>query len=124
LTKVNETQLRLKGLGDRVSTASFDEAKAYWSGKAYIPWKNFFALTGTIPIDSAGESIITLKLLLRDIGFEDIELSPAYDQRTREAITRVQIKHNLPVDGVVGSMTKIALYNEKGLPEIPHLARP
>lgn len=125
LTKIVGEKLILKGPKDNdVITASRYEAGRYWSGMAYIPWKNFFALTGTIPIDSARESIITLKLLLRDIGFKGIELNPVYDQNTREAIASVQIRHALPVDGIVGSMTKIALYNEKGLPEIPHLNRP
>ncbi len=34
------------------------------------------ALTGTIPIDSPKDSITTLKMLLRDIGFKEIEINP------------------------------------------------
>ena len=93
----------------------------FWSGAAFIPWKNAFAFTGTIPVDSPGDSIITLKLLLKDIGFDEIEINPQYDGKTQEAVKRVQAKHGIPVDGVVGSMTKIALHNEKKSLNIPNL---
>ncbi len=100
------------------------ELRTHWSGVAYIPWKNYFALTGTIPGNAKGESIITLKLLLKDLGFSDIELSPEYDEETRKAITKFQVAYDLPVDGVVGSMTKIALYNQKKSLKLPHLGGP
>jgi len=118
-------KLKFKGDGKGgVITALPHEVRDYWTGMAYIPWKNFFALTGTIPFDAPGESVITLKLLLKDIGFENIELSPQFDETTRLAIEGIQLKHDLPVDGVVGSMTKIALYNEKKSLKIPHLDEP
>jgi general secretion pathway protein A len=92
-----------------------------WSGPAYVLWKNFFAISGRIPGGAPGESIITLKLLLRDLGYDGVDLGPAYDDNTRRAVMDVQVSGNLPVDGVVGPLTKIALYNRKpGLP-IPKL---
>ncbi len=95
------------------------ELESYWSGTAYIPWKNFLSITGTVPIDSPKNSILTLKKLLRDIGFKKVELTPFYDDQTREAVKKIQRKYGLNVDGAVGSTTKIALYNEK-----KHLKRP
>jgi murein L,D-transpeptidase YcbB/YkuD len=50
---------------------------------------------------------------LRDIGFKKVELTPVYDDPTREAVEKIQRKYGLRVDGAVGSTTKIALYNEK-----------
>lgn len=101
--------------GDRGASLPF------WSGAAYIPWRNFFSITGEFPGHTPSESLISLKLLLKDIGFSGIDLSPRYDEATRNAVAQVQRKHNLPVDGVVGSMTKIALYNEIDSLNIPHL---
>ncbi len=93
----------------------------FWTGDAFILWKNFFSINGEIPRATNDESLITLKLLLRDIGYEGIELVPQYDATTRMAVMDIQQKHDLPVDGVVGPMTKIALYNEKRKIGIPFL---
>ena len=51
-------------------------------------------------------------MLLRDIGFSSIEVNADYDENTREAIKRLQEKNGLKVDGLVGGLTKIVLYNE------------
>jgi hypothetical protein len=99
------------------------DLESYWSGVAYIPWKNFLSLTGTIPLDSPKDSIITLKMLLRDIGFNTVEINPFYDENTRLAVKNIQGKYGIHVDGVVGSTTKIALYNEKKFKGIPHISQ-
>jgi general secretion pathway protein A len=106
---------------NRKLRATRDEIGAYWTGDAYIPWKNFFSINAEIPGDPPGESLITLKLMLRDIGYKDIDATPRYDPSTRAAVRDVQLRNGLPVDGIVGSMTKIALYNEKEGLGIPHL---
>lgn len=125
LFKNEGEKLSLKNTRDNdVIISSPHELRTHWSGIAYIPWKNYFALTGTIPRDATGESILTLKLLLKEIGFSDIELSPEYDEETRKAITKFQAAYDLPVDGVVGPMTKIALYNQKRSLKLPHLGDP
>ena len=99
------------------------DLESYWLGEAYIPWKNFLSLKGTIPLDSPKDSIITLKMLLRDIGFNAVEISPFYDENTRQAVKHIQGKYGIHMDGVVGSTTKIALYNEKKFKGIPHISR-
>jgi hypothetical protein len=98
------------------------DLEPYWLGVAYIPWKNFLSLKGTIPLDYPRDSIITLKMLLRDIGFNTVELSPFYDENTRQAVKDIQGKYGIHTDGVVGSTTKIALYNEKKFKGIPHIS--
>ncbi|MGB6011601.1 MAG: AAA family ATPase [Desulfobacterales bacterium] len=122
LTKVDPGKITLRGGKEDISldlTAA--ELEAHWSGVAYIPWKNFLSLKGTIPLDSPNESIITLKMLLRDIGFKDVEISPSYDDKTQQAVKKIQRKYGLHVDGAVGSTTKIALYNEKYFSQLPHI---
>jgi len=122
LTKVGPGKITLRGGREDISldlTAA--ELEAHWSGVAFIPWRNFLSLKGTIPLDSPNESIITLKMLLRDIGFKDVEISPFYDDNTQQAVKKIQRKYGLHVDGAVGSTTKIALYNEKYFSELPHI---
>jgi len=116
----NKITLR-NGVEDSVMAVEPDDLESCWSGVAYIPWKNFFSLTGTIPLDAPGDTIITLKMLLRDIGYNEIEISPVYDEDTQQAIKNIQKKHGIGVDGIVGSSTKIVLYNEKKSLEIPHI---
>jgi len=79
---------------------------------------------GIIPGDIREEAVITLKRLLRDIGYNDIDISPEYDGNTRNVITQIQRKYGLEMDGVVGSLTKIALYKEKRSLGIPSLDKP
>ena len=60
-------------------------------------------------------------MLMQDIGFKDIEISPFYDEQTEEAVKKIQKKYGISVDGLVGSTTKIVLYNEKNFADLPHI---
>jgi len=106
---------------NKVVVADADQVNLYWSGNAYLPWKNFLSIWGTIPRQSNADSIITLKLLLHELGFSDVQINDRYDNWTRQAIEEVQAKYGIPVDGFVGPLTKMILYQEKETFEIPHL---
>jgi general secretion pathway protein A len=123
LIKTDAQQIILRG-GKQDMTIELTpaELESHWSGTAYIPWKNFSSITGTIPIDASKDSILTLKKLLRDIGFKKVDLTPVYDNPTREAVEKIQRKYGLRVDGAVGSTTKIALYNEIKSLKRPYIA--
>lgn len=92
-----------------------------WSGDAYIFWKNFLNCEGTLPKAATRESVITLKMLLQDIGFQNMTISPHYDQAMQDAVEAVQKRNGIMVDGIVGPITKIVLYNEKKGLRIPHI---
>jgi general secretion pathway protein A len=122
LVKIDTQKVTLRGGKQDISIElSPVELESYWSGEAYVPWKNFLSLTGTIPIDCPKDSITTLKMLLRDIGFKEVEINPFYDDKTRQAVKEIQKKYGLYIDGTVGSTTKIALYNEKKVFKQPHI---
>jgi len=122
LIKVDTQKITLRGGKQDISIElSPVELESYWSGVAYIPWKNFLSLKGTIPIDCPKDSITTLKMLLRDIGFKEIEINPFYDDKTRQAVKEIQKRYGLHIDGMVGSTTKIALFNEKKAFKQPHI---
>lgn len=107
--------------GDNAIEVEQNILASYWSGLAYIPWKNFLSLNGTIPLNSSKDTIITLKMLMYDIGFNNLKISPFYDESIQNAIREIQKKHGIQVDGIVGSTTKIVLYNEKNDFKIPHI---
>jgi len=122
LIKIDTQKVTLRGGKQDISMELAPaELESYWSGKAYVPWKNFLSLKGTIPMDCPQNSITTLKMLLRDIGFKEIEINPLYDDKTRQAVKEIQKKYGLYVDGTVGSTTKIALYNEKKAFKRPYI---
>jgi general secretion pathway protein A len=97
--------------------------KPYCPGDVYIPWKNFFAYKGTIPLTASQDSVIKLKMHLQDIGFNRIEINPVYDDYAKQAVKQVQKKNGLRPDGIVGPLTKIVLYNEKKSLNIPQITR-
>ena len=84
----------------------------FWSGEAYIVWKNFLELDGIITESSEGEAVKNLKMLLLDLSYTVDISSSRYDVDTKRFIENIQRKNGLEVDGKVGPFTKIALYNE------------
>jgi general secretion pathway protein A len=124
LIKIEGHKLYLgSALGNRLIETDTNEIKFFWSGVAYLPWKNFLSIWGTIPMRSSKDSIITLKLLLHEIGFGNFEMNEEYDSWTRNIIKEIQAKYGIPVDGFVGPLTKIILYREKKSFEMPYLTR-
>jgi len=99
----------------------WNQVALYWTRTAYILWKNLRGLIGVIPVDAPEASVTTLKMILRDIGYRDMPITPAFDDATRTAVKEVQARHGLRVDGIVGPLTLITLYNEMRPSEIPHL---
>ena len=95
--------------------------EAVWGGLAVVPWKNYLGYRGIIPGGAPRPSVVVLKQLLWELGHSHLTINDHYDDQTRNVVREIQAKHGLVVDGLVGDLTKIVLYNEKeGLP-IPHL---
>jgi general secretion pathway protein A len=93
-----------------------------WNGVAHVFWKNYYNYTGVIPISSPGEVILSLKMHLKSMGFPIEAMTAAYDTTTRLAVEAIQARNGLNVDGLVGPMTKIVLYNEDPSLNSPRLA--
>ena len=122
LTGLSESEMLLTG-GDKGESIRVkpEEVKPYWSGDVYIIWKDFLNCTGDIPLDAPKESVFTLKMLLRDIGYNHITLDQEYDETTMETIKEIQQTSGIEVDGIVGARTKIVIYNRKKELNIPHI---
>ena len=108
---------------NKVIETNEDEVNSYWSGVAYLPWKNFLSISGTLPTRTNKDSIITLKMLLLELGYQNVELNADYDTRTRNAVKEIQNKYGILADGFVGPLTKIILYKYKGSFEMPRLSK-
>ena len=124
LSKIDGDKLFLgSAVQKRMVETDINEINFSWSGIAYLPWKNFLSIWGTIPTRASKDSIITLKLLLNDLGFDNVAMNEEYDRWTRSAVEKVQAKYGIPVDGYVGPLTKIILYREKNTFDMPHLTQ-
>ena len=108
---------------NKVIETNEDEINLYWSGVVYLPWKNFFSISGTLPTRTSKDSIITLKVLLHELGYHNVDLNDDYDIRTRNAIEEIQTQYGLLADGNVDTLTKIILYKSKGSFEMPRLSK-
>lgn len=98
-----------------------EEMALYWTGMAYVPWKDHLPATTVISHYSSDDAIIALKLLLQDIGFEMAAIDADYDASVEDAVKTVQRNNRIETDGIVGPLTKIVLFNEKKVLRIPHL---
>ena len=108
---------------DAHAQASAIELKGLWGGMAVVPWKNYLGYRGVIPDGAPRASVVVLKQLLWELGHSQLVINDHYYALTRNVVREIQAKNGLVVDGLVGDLTKIVLYNEKqGLP-IPHLQR-
>ncbi|MDJ0782059.1 MAG: AAA family ATPase [Desulfosarcinaceae bacterium] len=115
LVAISDNRATLRGGGAEAPwevEVTIPELMAQLSGPIHLFWKDFLSDPGTIPVSSAPETVIALKLLLRDMGHTEIVIAPVYDELTEQVVRQVQLKYGLKVDGLVGPMTKICLYND------------
>ncbi len=102
----------IEGEQNQIISVDRDIFLQYWSGEAYIFWKNFKNLNGLLSQRSSGQDVRTLKKLLQQLGYSDVNVTDTYDNDTMQIIKAIQTKYDLHIDGMVGPFTKIALYNE------------
>lgn len=122
LTGLDEDLLSLVSGEDELKT-THEVINRFWNKTAHIPWKNFYNYQELIHVTSPRNAILTLKMHLKEIGFDHIEINSVYDTPTSQAVGIVQQRNGLKMDGYVGPLTQIAMYNEKKTLEIPHLTR-
>lgn len=110
--------------GESIIRVTKSQLLARWNGMAYVLWKDHLVIRDIIPLSYNGDSVITLKLLLHNIGYKQISIDRVFDADTREAVQAIQDKYGILPDGIVGPMTKIVLYNELDTFKTPRLTDP
>ena len=99
----------------------FDSIRPYLQGSAYVYWNNAIGFDMIISYGADSRAILILKNLLRKIGYDQIPKSPDFDLATQAAVLDFQARHNLNVDGLVGTLTKIKLIKEARTITVPAL---
>ncbi len=109
------------GTGAKEFKVTVRELSALVPKDAYIAYRERLGYSGIISRLSPRTAKINLKLLLGELGFPGIEITPDYDGPVQRAIKKVQAANGLTVDGLAGPITKIVLYNKKPSSSTPHL---
>ena len=107
---------------DRILMVDKNSILKYWSGEVYVVWKNFNKLQGLIIPESRGDDVKTLKNILQQLGYRQLEMTDLYDEESVEVVKHLQKKNGVKIDGKIGPITKIILYNESRSFAKPSLA--
>ena len=99
----------------------FNAIQPYLQGSAYIYWNNALGFDMIINYGADQRAILVLKNLLRKVGYDQIPKSSDFDPATQAAVLDFQARHNLKVDGLVGTLTKIKLLQEARTVDVPEL---
>ncbi len=114
LERIHEDQAIFRAQGiEAAVTIPYDALSAQFKGTVFLAWKNHLGFEGTLPFSYPKGSVIMLKMMLRDIGYAEVELTPEFDKQTQAIIKDIQQRNGITADGFVGPLTKIVLYKEK-----------
>jgi general secretion pathway protein A len=106
---------------DSIIVIEIDGLRDFLEGSAYILWRNILGYDAIISGGANPDSILKVKELLVQIGYNDVAPTPIYDLPMRESILDFQVRHQLKADGLVGPLTKILLIREAGTIDVPLL---
>ncbi len=93
----------------------------WWNGRAHVLWRDVGRLERNIGQGSGGPAVRKLQEMLRELGAYDGAPSGRFDEATEGAVRSFQESRSVAVDGVVGPITQILLYNSLGRFERPTL---
>jgi general secretion pathway protein A len=110
LVGMEEEQIKIEPpLGGRRSLA-FSEVEKYWSGHAFLLWKDSLNLLAKVSRGARGESVKRFQDLLREIGVYRHPLTGIYNNDTLSAVKEFQSSKGIQEDGIVGRRTLMHLY--------------
>ena len=103
--------------------SSFSEAdlKRFWSGRVYVPWKDFDQLAQAAAPGARREEVLRLQNLLATEKVYRSTPTGVYDEGTVNAIKEFQQSRGIPVNGRAEGTTLLLLYREAGRYDMPRL---
>jgi hypothetical protein len=97
------------------------EMERYWSGQAFLLWKDSLDLLAKIWPGSKGGASRQLQELLREAGAYRKPLTGIYDGDTFSAVREFQSSRGIKVDGIAGGQTLMLLYGSIDRFQVPRL---
>lgn len=112
----------IAGIGDGLPLrVPFARLGDHWGGDAWVAWREFEELPEILRPPLSGAPVIWLQKALGRMGFYDGALTGELDPATIEGVRDLQANLQIKVDGTVGRVTKLRLYERLGLYAVPRL---
>jgi hypothetical protein len=122
LTGLEAGDALITGMGDGPPLrVPFDQVAEHWGGDAWLVWRDFEGLPEILRPPLRGAPVIWLQQALGRMGFYDGPLTGEFDAATITGVRDLQLSLQIQVDGTVGRVTKIRLYEKLGLHAVPRL---
>ena len=124
MTGLGYSEARLSA-GNREATVDLSELTHYWFGDHLLLWRPALAGTRAVSPGMRGAEVVWLRESLARARGEELtgEVSPVYDAQLEAEVRRYQRERMLTVDGIVGSMTQLALSADLDPPGEPTLRK-
>lgn len=121
LTGEANGKLYLKPAIGEVESLSSEELAVYWTGHAYIPWRNSHKFPYTVDRTTDAVTVRKLQKMLNQVGTYRGEPDGIGGKSTIAAIRSFQSSRGLKIDGKPGAQTLLLLYRATGNSNIPGL---
>jgi len=107
--------------GDRPLRFPIAQVEEHWSGEAWLAWRDFEMLPEILRPPLRDASVTWLQEILARRGFLQPPLSGRFDHATVVAVRALQESLQVQVDGTVGQVTKMRLYESLEEYRVPRL---
>jgi len=124
VTGMDEESLLLEGIGPGILRAEVSEIAERWDGEALVPWRDFETLPPVLRPGARGDHVAWLQNSLSQLGVFRGAKTGTYDAATIQGVRALQERLELGIDGTVGPVTKIRLYQALPSYVVPELERP
>jgi general secretion pathway protein A len=105
------------------NSLSSAELEKFWSGVAYLPWKNFLNIPPLLHPGTEGPKATALQQLLLDARLLKVKKSGVFDRESVAAVRAFQTACGIMPDGKAGSQTLLLLYRAGKKFPIPALEK-
>ena len=99
------------------------ELESFWSGNAYLLWKNYRNIPVILEPAAKGSKVTDLQQMLAIKGYYKGKPTGIYDVATIKAVKAFQSARGITSDGRVGGLTLLVLYRDGGRFSCPRLTR-
>jgi hypothetical protein len=106
---------------DRPLRVPLAQVEEHWSGEVWVAWRDFEELPEILRPPLSGAPVTWLQQALVKMGFFDGAPTGRFDLATIAGVRALQESLRVEIDGTVGPVTKMRLYESLGQYRVPRL---